>query len=69
MAFAADGHLFVTESAAGDVMQLKGQRIITPADDAAGIVASQPFKSPLPAAGVRAIAVMSGRRPVVKGRF
>ena len=50
VAVATDRRLFVAESAAGDVMQLKRQRIIVPAYDAARVVASQPFERPLLAA-------------------
>jgi hypothetical protein len=64
VAVATDRHLFVAESAAGDVMQLKGQRIIIPADDAAGIVATQPFKSTLLAALPVQIAFVHGSIPL-----
>jgi hypothetical protein len=63
VAVATDRHLFVAESSAGDVMQLKRQRIIIPADDAAGIVAAQPFKSALLAALPVQFAFVHGLSP------
>jgi hypothetical protein len=63
VAVATDRHLFVAESAAGDVMQLKGQRIIIPAYDAARVVASQPFERTLLAALPVQFAFVHGLRP------
>ena len=50
MAVAADRNRFVIEGATGDVMQLQRERVIAATDNAARIVASETFKSPLLAA-------------------
>jgi hypothetical protein len=60
MAVAADRNRFVIEGATGDVMQLQRERVIAATDNAARIVASEAFKSPLLAALTSQFKVIHG---------